>query len=63
MLDLNVGYVLPESSVLEGVRVNANVRNLLDREPPVVLTGSNAMDARNHDPFGRAFQFSMTKRF
>ena len=25
--------------------------------------GAVAMDARNHNPFGRIFQFSLTKRF
>lgn len=63
--DLNVGYTVPKDTgyFLDGLRLNANVRNVLDRDPPTVLSGQNAMDARNHNPFGRTFQFSLTKRF
>jgi iron complex outermembrane recepter protein len=63
--DLNVGYMVSAAAghFLEGLRLNANVRNALDRDPPTVLSGQNAMDARNHNPFGRTFQFSLTKRF
>ena len=40
-----------------------NVRNLFDRDPPVVLSGQNAIDARNHDPFGRTYLANLTVRF
>jgi iron complex outermembrane receptor protein len=64
-MDLNVGYRVPTGAgyFLDGLQLNVNVRNLLDRDPPVVLSGQNAMDARNHNPFGRSFQFNLTKRF
>ena len=68
--DANVGYLVPEGSgrILDGVRVNLNVRNLTDRDPPVVLFGAGinpqtAQDGRNHNPLGRTVQFSLTKRF
>jgi iron complex outermembrane receptor protein len=64
-MDLNVGYSVPANAghFLEGVRVNATARNMFDRDPPVVLSGNDAMDARNHSPYGRIVQFSLTKRF
>jgi iron complex outermembrane recepter protein len=66
--DVNLGYAVAPGtgSYLGGVRLNANVRNVLDRDPPVVLSSPlppNAQDARNHDPFGRTFQFTLTKKF
>jgi hypothetical protein len=40
---------------------------VFDRDPPTVLIASGGgavgMDARNHNPFGRIYQFSLTKRF
>jgi iron complex outermembrane recepter protein len=63
-MDLNVGYRVPAGvGFLDGLQLNVNVRNVLDRDPPVVLSGQNAMDARNHNPFGRSFQFNLTRRF
>jgi iron complex outermembrane recepter protein len=67
--DMSVGYSVPEgtSAFLDGIRAIVNVQNMFDREPPTVLIASGggavAMDARNHNPFGRIFQFSLTKRF
>lgn len=67
--DISLGYSMPEgaSTLLDGVRAIVNVQNVFDRDPPTVLIasagGAVAMDARNHNPFGRIFQFSLTKRF
>jgi iron complex outermembrane receptor protein len=65
-VDLNVGYSVPQNagwSALEGVRVGATIQNLLDRDPPTVLSGTTGNDAQMHNPLGRIWQFSVTKRF
>jgi iron complex outermembrane recepter protein len=64
--DLNLSYSTPTDSgspLLEGVRIGLTVQNLFDRDPPIVLTGTTANDARNHNPLGRELQFTVTKRF
>ena len=38
-------------------------QNLFDEEPPIVLSGANAVDLGNHNPFGRIFSFELSKRF
>jgi iron complex outermembrane receptor protein len=67
--DVSLGYSVPEGAgaLFNGMRAVVNVQNVIDRDPPTVLIASGggavAMDARNHNPFGRIFQFSLTKRF
>jgi iron complex outermembrane receptor protein len=65
-MDLNIGYGIPANSGLwglDGVRLSVTAQNVFDRDPPIVLVGSTANDARNHSPLGRQWQFSFTKQF
>lgn len=48
---------------LSGVRVSVSVQNLTDKDPPIVLSGTTAVDLGNHNPFGRVVSFEVTKRF
>ena len=48
----------------DGVRLSLTVRNLLDEEPPVVLSANgNAMDVQNHNPYGRIINVQVSKAF
>lgn len=49
---------------LSGLRLNINVQNVTDSDPPVVLTGTSfnsSYDARLANPYGRIFVFQVTK--
>lgn len=67
-VDLGLTYAIPkESGILGGVRLSANIQNIADRDPPVVLTqaGNNygAYDPSNANIFGRIVTFQVTKAF
>jgi iron complex outermembrane receptor protein len=48
---------------LSGTRVAFNIQNLADEDPPIVLSGTNAVDLANHSVFGRVWSLEVTKRF
>jgi iron complex outermembrane receptor protein len=63
--DLNLSYSPEtETGVLSGTRFTVSVRNLSDKDAPVVL-GSNgtAADINAHDVFGRIVTFEISKEF
>ena len=63
--DAGLAYTVPDTAweALRGVRVAVNVQNLTDKDPPIVLSGTNAVDLNNHNVFGRVWQFEFTKSF
>ena len=63
--DAGVAYEFDEGSAwgLDGVRVSMNIQNITDKEPPIVLSGTTAVDLGNHNPFGRIWSFEITKQF
>ena len=62
--DAGLSYTGPQGSgPLDGIRVSVNVQNLAGKDPPVVLSGTNAVDLNNHNVFGRVWQFEITKKF
>lgn len=66
-VDLRVTYSLPENlDLLGGLTLGAEVRNLLDEEPPYVniapsVNGSGGYDATAANPIGRLFAFTVNK--
>lgn len=67
-VDLGLTYAIPkDSGILGGVRLSANIQNIADRDPPLVLTqpGNNygAYDPSNANIFGRIVTFQVTKVF
>jgi len=62
--DAQVSYE-PESetSLLSGMRFAVGLQNVTDKEPPIVLFGTNAVDLANANPFGRIWTFEISKRF
>ena len=64
-LDAGVSYEFEDGRIagLAGVRLSMNVQNVTDEEPPIVLSGTSAVDLGNHNPFGRVWSFEITKRF
>ncbi len=64
--DLNVTYVIGDHfalSPLRQVRASVSIENLFNRDAPVVLTGTEAMDPANANPLGRIWTFQLTKSF
>ncbi len=39
------------------------VQNLTGKQPPIVLSGVNAIDTNNHNIWGRIWTFEVTKKF
>ncbi len=64
-LDAGIAYEFEggASGAFDGVRASLSVQNVLDEEPPIVLSGATAVDLGNHNPFGRIFSFEISKRF
>ena len=59
--DLQLGYRLPE---LANSEVQLGVRNLTDRQPPLIYSGFNAStDMRTYDAIGRFYWMRWTARF
>lgn len=56
--DLNFSYDIAKNST-----VQLNVRNLFDRDPPMVLGSSANVDLFNHDLIGRFITVRFTQRF
>ncbi|MBN9479058.1 MAG: TonB-dependent receptor [Bordetella sp.] len=61
--DAGLAYDFDDGGVLDGVRVAVNVQNFTDEQPPIVLSGTTAVDLGNHNPFGRVWSVELTKRF
>ena len=64
--DLNLSYALGNDfslSPLRQVRASVTIENLFEREAPVVLTGTEAVDPANASPLGRVWTFQLTKTF
>lgn len=65
-VDLRLTYTLPESGMLSGLGIGAEVRNVFDRDPPFVnlapsLNGSGGYDATVTNPIGRLFALTLNK--
>jgi iron complex outermembrane receptor protein len=45
----------------KGVRISANVLNLFDKDPPIVLNGTSSWDSQNASALGRFVSFEITK--
>lgn len=62
--DANLGYQFGENSKwLNGTRVALGIQNLTDKAPPIVLSGSNAVDTNNHNIWGRIWTFEVSHKF
>lgn len=62
--DANLAYEFDEDSrILGGLRLALTVQNLTGKAPPIVLSGTNAIDTNNHNIWGRIWTFEVTKRF
>lgn len=65
-VDVNIRYATPASAtgVLAGLSLALNIQNLLDDDPPFVVTQSNSgFDPVNANPLGRFVSFTVTKRW
>ncbi|MBC2667617.1 TonB-dependent receptor plug domain-containing protein [Novosphingobium piscinae] len=63
-LDANLAYDFDDDSpILGGTRIALTVQNLGNKAPPIVLSGTNAIDTNNHNVWGRIWTFEVTKRF
>ncbi len=63
--DANVAYDFGDdtSGILGGLRMAVGIQNLTDKAPPIVLSGTTAWDANNHNVWGRIWTFELTKKF
>lgn len=64
--DLSIGVDFSEFGMAwgKGLDVNLNVRNITDKDPPVVLSANgNAFDPQAANPFGMMATLQVTKRF
>jgi iron complex outermembrane receptor protein len=61
--DINASLQLPEVGWMKDSVVALSVQNVTDRDPPLVLNGSNAFDVNNANPYGRMFQIELSKSF
>jgi iron complex outermembrane recepter protein len=65
-VDASTGYTVGEEAgtgLLTGLRLALSAQNLTDKEPPIVLTGANAIDALTHNPYGRILGLEISKKF
>lgn len=63
--DAGLYWTAPEtaSAALQGVRVGVTVQNFTDKDPPIVLSGTNAVDLNNANIWGRVWTFEVNKKF
>lgn len=64
--DLALAYRFKKEGILSGTRVGVNINNFFDADAPVVLSGASlntSYDGRVHNPYGRTFNFQVTKAF
>lgn len=64
-VDAGLAYEFENAAIaaLNGVRIAMTVQNVTDEDPPIVLSGTSAVDLGNHNPFGRVWSFELSKRF
>lgn len=65
-VDAQVSYEPQVSSgVLSGTRFSLGFKNLLDRDPPIVLSGvlDYGFDSGQHNPYGRIMSLELNKSF
>lgn len=64
--DASISYSIGQNetpSMLAGTRISLGARNLTDKDPPIVLNGTLAVDMGVHDPYGRNVQLELSKSF
>ncbi len=61
--DASVSYDFGDEGPTKGVRISANVQNLFDEEPPVVLNGSVSWDNQAASAIGRFISVEVSKRW
>ncbi|KQY29980.1 TonB-dependent receptor [Caulobacter sp. Root487D2Y] len=60
--DVTTSYAFgDEAGWGKGVRVSANVINLFDKDPPIVLNGTSSWDSQNASAMGRFVSLEITK--
>ena len=62
----NVNYEVPlgeGSGLMDGVRIGLAVDNITDKAPPIVLSGTTAIDTTQHNVFGRIASLTLQKSF
>lgn len=59
--DVNLGYGFGDSGLLGHTRLNLNVQNVFDRQPPFVDNVQYGYDSQNYDLRGRFIRLSLTK--
>lgn len=65
-VDLALAYRFKEEGILSGTRIGVNINNFFDADAPIVLSGTSlntSYDGRVHNPYGRTFNFQITKAF
>lgn len=64
-VDLGLNYtVKDEGGMFGGLRASVNVQNLLNSEPPIVISSANtSVDFQNANAFGRMITFQISKSF
>ena len=60
--NLNVGYAF-RSGLLEGMSLRVGANNVLDEEPPLVVSIADSYDSSYHDPRGRTWWVQADYRF
>ena len=48
---------------MDGVRIGLAVDNITDKAPPIVLSGTTAIDTTQHNVFGRIASLTLQKSF
>ncbi len=63
--DANLAYDFGDDTggALGGLRMAVGLQNLTNKQPPIVLSGVNAVDTNNHNVWGRIWTFEVTKKF
>lgn len=64
-LDANMSYAFDEDTAgaFGGLRMAVGAQNLTGKAPPIVLSGTNAVDTNNHNIWGRIWTFEISKKF
>ncbi len=60
---LSYDFDQAESPILRDLRLAVNIQNVFDKDPPIVLSGTSAVDVGNHNPYGRIWTIEFTKKF
>jgi iron complex outermembrane recepter protein len=62
--DLNLSYApQTDAGALAGTRFTLSMRNLTDRNPPIVITNNTAFDQNQHSALGRIITIEVSKEF